>query len=109
MNLNKNYAIAVACVLLGACGGTPANAQQNAVEKQNVVKKVENQPVVVAEDVAADVVKAITTTLETNYADQGLKFRVLRVHRLQVCMKLWLTASKWFIPMQQGNICWLVT
>lgn len=78
MNLNKNYAIAVACVLLGACGGTPANAQQNAVEKQNVVKKVENQPVVVAEDVAADVVKAITTTLETNYADQGLKIQSIK-------------------------------
>lgn len=59
------------CLILGGCGGTPANA----ANKASAVKKANPSHVVAqtGKDVPADIAKAITATLEKNYAEQGLK------------------------------------
>ncbi|XXQ67577.1 DsbC family protein [Neisseriaceae bacterium B1] len=71
MKLNSiSVAVLSACVVLAACGGTPANAQpKNAAP----AAKASAPTAVKTGDVPADVAKTITATLEKNYGDQGLK------------------------------------
>lgn len=68
----------LACVLLAACGGQPANAQQNAPASKPAAVQPRAAAVVVASDVPADVAQTIKNTLEKNYADQNLKIQSVR-------------------------------
>jgi hypothetical protein len=79
MMKTKKFALALIPAItlaLMACGGTPAtNNAQAATKENNSSSSVINKPVntQVDKNVPADVAKAITQTLQTNYASQNLQ------------------------------------